>query len=365
MLTSLALVFLLGLAAAAICQRVKLPRIIGMLFTGILLGPYVLNLLDDSILSISSQLRQMALIIILLKAGLSLNLADLKRVGRPAVLMAFVPAGFEILAYFLFAPKILGITGIEAAVMGAVLGAVSPAVVIPRMVQLMEKGYGTEKSIPQLIMAGASCDDIFVIVLFTSFSSMAQGGSLHMQNFVNIPVSIVLGCLLGALTGWILSWFFEKNYEKGSLVRNSTKVLIILGFSFLMMAVEGWLKERIAVSGLLAVVSMACVIKKKTPEKVSGRLSEKFGKLWIAAEVVLFVLVGAAVDVRYTMQAGLLAVFMIVLALAVRAIGVLICLAGTELNKKERLFCVIAYLPKATVQAAIGSVPLAMGLPCG
>lgn len=365
MLTSLALIFLLGLTAAAICQRVKLPRIIGMLFTGILLGPYVLNLLDDSILSISSQLRQMALIIILLKAGLSLNLADLKRVGRPAVLMAFVPAGFEILAYFLFAPKILGITGIEAAVMGAVLGAVSPAVVIPRMVQLMEKGFGTEKSIPQLIMAGASCDDIFVIVLFTSFSGMAQGGSLHMQDFVNIPVSIVLGCLLGALTGWILSWFFEKSYENGSLVRNSTKVLIILGFSFLMMAVEGWLKERIAVSGLLAVVSMACVIKKKTPEEVSGRLSEKFGKLWIAAEVVLFVLVGAAVDIRYTMQAGLLAVFMIVLALAVRAIGVLICLAGTELNKKERLFCVIAYLPKATVQAAIGSVPLAMGLPCG
>ncbi len=281
MLTSMAFIFLAGLAMAAICQKLKLLRIIGMLITGIILGPYVLNLLDPSILSISADLRQMALIIILLKAGLSLDLTDLKKVGRPAIMMSCVPASFEILAFFLFAPAFLGVTRIEAAVMGAVLGAVSPAVVVPRMVQLMDAGYGTDKSIPQLILAGASCDDIFVVVLFSTF------------------------------------------------------------------------------------VSMACVIKIKSVAFVSKRLSEKFGKLWLAAEVMLFVLVGAAVDIRYTMAAGAAAVLMILTALVFRSIDVALCLLGTSLTWKERLFCMIAYLPKATVQAAIGSVPLAMGLPCG
>ena len=365
MLTSLAFIFLAGLAMAAICERIGLPRIIGMLVTGIVLGPYVLNLLDPSILGISSELRQMALIIILLKAGLSLNLADLKKVGRPAVMMAFVPASFEILAFFLFAPYVLGITRIEAAVMGAVLGAVSPAVVIPRMVQLMENGYGTEKSIPQMILAGASCDDIFVIVLFSTFTNMAQGGSAHVADFINIPVSILLGIALGAVAGYGLSLFFETAYAKEHYVRNSMKVILILGMSFFLMSVETWLKGKVSVSGLLAVVSMAAVIRIKCIPKVSKRLSEKFGKLWIAAEVILFVLVGAAVDIRYTMQAGIAAVLMIFVGLMFRAVGVSLCMLGTKLNKKERLFCVIAYLPKATVQAAIGSVPLAMGLPCG
>ena len=365
MLTSLALVFLVGLAMAALCQKIHLPRIIGMLFTGIVLGPYVLNWLDPSILSISSELRQMALIIILLKAGLSLNLADLKKVGRPAVMMACVPASCEILAFVLFAPSILGITRVEAAVMGAVLGAVSPAVVIPRMVQLMEEHYGTEKSIPQMIMAGASCDDIFVIVLFSTFVSMAQGGSANVMDFVNIPVSILLGVVLGAVTGWLLSAFFETAYAHEHCVRNSMKVIIVLGTAFLLMAIETWLKGIVSVSGLLAVVSMACTIKLKCVPFVSKRLSEKFGKLWLAAEVLLFVLVGAAVDIRYTLNAGLAAVGMIFLALAIRALGVCLCMLGTPLTAKERLFCVIAYLPKATVQAAIGSVPLAMGLPCG
>ena len=365
MLTSLAFIFLVGLSMAAICQRLKLPRIIGMLVTGIVLGPYVLDLLDPSILSISADLRQMALIIILLKAGLSLNLADLKRVGRPAIMMSCVPASCEILAFFLFAPYILGVTRIEAAVMGAVLGAVSPAVVIPRMVQLMDEKYGTDQSIPQLIMAGASCDDIFVIVLFTTFVSMAQGGSANVMDFVNIPISIVLGVALGAITGYLLSLFFETAYAHKHCVRNSMKVIIVLGVSFLLMAIETWLKGTVSVSGLLAVVSMACVIKLKSPAFVTKRLSEKFGKLWLAAEVILFVLVGAAVDIRYTMNAGLAAVLMIFLALLFRSVGVAICLIGTTLTKKERLFCIIAYLPKATVQAAIGSVPLALGLPCG
>ena len=365
MLTSLALIFLVGLAMAAICQRLKLPRIIGMLLTGILLGPYALNWLDESILGISSQLRQIALIIILIKAGLSLNLADLKKVGRPAVMMACVPASFEILAYVLFAPAILGVSRVEAAVMGAVLGAVSPAVVVPRMVQLMETQYGTKKSIPQMILAGASCDDIFVIVLFSTFSSMAQGGSVQVMDFVNIPISIVLGLALGAVAGYLLGGFFETAYAHKHYVRNSMKVIVVLGVAFLLMAIETWAKGIVSISGLLAVVAMACVLKLRSTTFVSKRLSEKFGKLWLAAEVLLFVLVGAAVDIRYTMNAGIVAVVMIGIALLFRAVGVMLCMVGTQLNVKERLFCIIAYLPKATVQAAIGSVPMAMGLACG
>ena len=365
MLTSLSFIFLVGLAMGAICQKLKLPRIIGMLATGIVLGPYVLDFLDPSILSISADLRKMALIIILLKAGLSLNLDDLKKVGRPAIMMSFVPASFEIIGYLLFAPSILGITRVEAAVMGSVLAAVSPAVVVPRMVQLMENKYGTEKAIPQMIMAGASCDDIFVIVLFTTFLSMAHGGSADIKAFANIPISIILGIILGAIVGYLLYLFFETAYAKKHYVRNSMKIIIVLGFSFLLIAIEGGLEGKIAMSGLLAVVSMACVLRMKCTSFVSKRLSEKFGKLWLAAEVILFVLVGAAVDIRYTLDAGLAAVAMIFAALIFRSFGVWLCTVKTSLTLKERAFCVIAYLPKATVQAAIGSVPFAAGLPCG
>ena len=365
MLTSLSLFFIVGLAMGAICQKIKLPRIIGMLVTGIVSGPYVLDFLDPSILSISADLRKMALIIILLKAGLSLELKDLKKVGRPAVLMAFLPASFELAGYVLLAPVILGITRTEAAVMGAVLAAVSPAVVVPRMVQLMEQKYGTGKGIPQMILAGASCDDIYVIVLFTTFLGMAQGGTANIGDFMNIPVSILLGILLGSMFGYGIYLFFENAYANKHCVRNSMKVIIVLGFSFLLIAIEGWLEGKVAVSGLLAVVSMACVLKRKSDAFVSRRLSEKFGKLWLSAEVILFVLVGAAVDIRYTMDAGSAAIIMILAALVFRACGVLLSVAKTNLTWKERMFCVIAYLPKATVQAAIGSVPLAAGLPCG
>ena len=365
MLTSLALIFLVGLCMAAICQKLKLPRIIGMLVTGMVLGPYVLDFLDSSILSISAELRKMALIINLLKAGLSLNLNDLKKVGRPAILLAFVPASFEIVGYVLFAPIFLEISRIDAAVMGTVLAAVSPAVVVPRMVQLMEEKYGTKQSIPQMIMAGASCDDIFVIVLFTTFLGMAQGVKVSLLRFVNVPVSIFLGILLGAVIGYVLYRFFETAYKHQNYVRNSTKVILVLGVSFLLTAVEGWLDGKVAVSGLLAVVSMACVLKAKCIPAVSKRLSEKFGKLWIAAEVILFVLVGAAVDLRYTAAAGGFAVLVIFLSLIFRMAGVFVCVLGTGLSWKERLFCAISYLPKATVQAAIGSVPLTAGLGCG
>lgn len=365
MLTSLAYVFLAGLAAAALCQKIKLPRIIGMLFVGILLGPYALNLLDSSILGISADLRQMALVIILIKAGLSLNLSDLKQVGRPALLMSCLPATFEIIAYTLLAPVFFGVSWVEGAIMGAVLGAVSPAVVVPRMVTLMEGKWGTGKSIPQMILAGASMDDVYVIVLFSTFTGIAQGGTMSAVSFLSIPVSILSGIAVGGGVWLLLASFFETNYAHHNCIRNSTKVIIILGVSFFLLAVEDWLDGILPFSGILAVTAMACAIHLRCPRPVADRLSQKFGKLWLAAEVILFVLVGAAVDIRYTLEAGVGAVGIIFAALAIRAIGVLAATAGTALNRKEKLFCVIAYLPKATVQAAIGSVPLALGLPCG
>ena len=365
MLTSLALVFLVGLSLASICQKIKLPRIIGMLVTGILLGPFVLDLLDASILGISADLRQMALVIILIKAGLSLNIEDLKKVGRPAILMSFLPALFEILAFVLFAPSVLGVNLIEAAIIGTVLGAVSPAVVVPRMVQLMEEKRGTDKRIPQMILAGASLDDVFVIVLFSTFTSIAQGNSAQILDFASIPVSIVLGILLGAIVGFALAWFFETSYSRRHLVRNSLKVIVVLSAAFLLIAIEDTLEGVVPVSGLLAVMSMALVLAMRSVPEVTDRLQEKYGKLWIAAEVILFVLVGAAVDIRYTVQAGAGAALMIAIGLLFRCAGVWLCMIGTKLNLKERLYCMIAYLPKATVQAAIGSVPLALGLPCG
>ena len=365
MLTSLALIFLVGLSLAAICQKIRLPRMIGMLATGIILGPFVLDALDPSILNISAELRQMALVIILIKAGLSLDLQDLKRVGRPAVLLSFLPAVFEIAAFVIFAPMILGINRIEAAVMGAVLGAVSPAVVVPRMVQLMEEGRGTRKGIPQMLLAGSSMDDVFVIVLFATFVGMAQGDSAKIMDFVNIPISIVCGILLGVAAGFILSWLFETNYSHQHLVRNSMKVIIVLGVAFLLLAIEDWLDGIVAVSGLLAIMSMSMVLAMRSVPSVTKRLQGKYGKLWLAAEIILFVLVGAAVDIRYTLKAGGGAVLMILIGLIFRAAGVLICTIGTNLNRKERLFCVISYMPKATVQAAIGGVPLSLGLPCG
>lgn len=365
MLTSLSLIFLVGLAMALICRKIKLPRIIGMLVTGIVIGPFVLDFLDPSILGISSELRQMALIIILIKAGLSLNISDLKKVGRPAILMSFLPALFEIGAFTAFAPKLMGINLLDAAIMGAVLGAVSPAVVVPRMVELMENRYGTDKQIPQLILAGASLDDVFVIVLFSTFVSMAQGSSASVMDFVNIPVSIILGIAVGALFGFILSWIFEYAHKKEKSIRQSIKVILTLGTAFLLMATEEWLEKIVSVSGLLAVMSMACVIQIRCRKEVSDDLSGKFGRLWLAAEVILFVLVGAAVDIRYTLNAGITALIMIFIGLVFRSVGVVLCLAGTKLNIKEKIYCVIAYLPKATVQAAIGSVPLSLGLPCG
>lgn len=365
MLMSLSLILLCGLACGALCRRVRLPALVGMLAAGILLGPHALNLLDENALRISADVRKMALVVILLRAGLSLKLSDLKKVGRPAVLMAFVPATFEIAAFTLLAPPLLGLTRVEAAVMGAVMGAVSPAVVVPRMVRLMDERLGTDKGVPQLIMAGASCDDVYVIVLFTAFMGMAQGGGVRAADFAGIPIAIVLGVLVGMAAGWGLSRFFATLEGHGARVRGTQKAVVLLALAFLLTAAEDALETVVPFSGLLAVMAMGCVYARQSAPACVAALSAKYEKLWLVAGIFLFVLVGAEVDVRYALEAGPAALALIALALCVRSVGVLCCLARTPFNARERLFCVLSYLPKATVQAAIGGLPLALGLSCG
>ncbi|MDL2310388.1 cation:proton antiporter [Peptostreptococcaceae bacterium OttesenSCG-928-C18] len=359
MLTSLALIFLIGMFLGWIFTKLKLPSLIGMLIAGIVLGPYALNLIDVSILSMSADLRQIALVIILIRAGLSLNLNDLKRVGRPAILMCFVPACFEILGMIFLAPKILGISVLEAAIMGSVVAAVSPAVIVPRMINLIENRFGIDKSIPQLIMAGASVDDVFVIVLFTSFTSLAGGENVSVFRFVEIPISILMGIVVGAIVGWLLSVFFKKIH-----VRDSIKVIIILSAAFLLLCIENKTEHIIPFSGLLAVMTTGIATLRIYPT-LAKRLSVKFSKLWVVAEILLFVLVGATVDIRYAVSAGIIVALLLFAVLTFRVAGVFLCLLRTKLNMKERMFCMIAYIPKATVQAAIGGIPLVMGLPCG
>ena len=365
MLVSFGLIIIFGLIFGFFCKKLKIPALIGMLFTGIILGPYVLNLIDSKTLNISAELRQIALIVILIKAGLSLDISDLKRIGKSAILLSFLPASFEILAYFIFARIFFKIRSVDALLMGSVLAAVSPAVVVPRMVKLIEEKRGVEKSIPQMILAGASCDDIFVLVLFSSFLSMAKGEDVSLVSLVNVPISIILWIIVGAIIGYILYIVFEIFYKKGDMIRNSTKLIIILAISFLLVAMENILKDKIAFSSLLAVIAMSCIFKIKANYEVSSRLSEKFGKLWIFAEVLLFVLVGAEVNIFYIRKLGFISIVMIFLALIIRSLGTLLSISGSNLNKKEKLFTVFSYMPKATVQAAIGAVPLANGLSSG
>ena len=359
MLLSIALILLTGLLLGGLFSKIKLPSLLGMIIVGIVLGPHALNLIDESILNISADLRQIALVIILTRAGLSLDISDLKRVGRPAILMCFVPACVEIIGTVLLAPLLLGISTLEAAVMGSVLAAVSPAVIVPRMIRLMEEGYGVDKSIPQLILAGASVDDVFVIVIFTAFTSLASTGELSPVSILQIPVSIVLGIIVGVIVGMVLVKFFRMFH-----MRDSVKLLIILSFSFLLIELQNQLEGIVPFSGLLAIMSLGMVIKRKY-DILAKRLSGKYNKLWVAAEIFLFVLVGATVDLKYAAVAGVSAVLLVAGALVFRMIGVALCLIKTDLSRKERLFCMVAYVPKATVQAAIGAIPLTMGLSCG
>lgn len=359
MLLSISLILILGMFMGWICQKIKLPSLLGMLITGIVLGPYVLNMLDDSILGISAELRKIALIIILTRAGLGLDLSGLKKIGRPAVLMCFVPASFELIGMILLAPKLMGLTVLEAAIMGAVLAAVSPAVVVPRMVKLMDEGYGVNEGIPQLILAGASVDDVYVIVLFSTFVGMMQGEGASILKFVNIPISIFLGIAIGLLIGVLLAYFFKKMH-----IRDTSKVLIILSISFLLVVMEDKLSTPITFSALIAIMFIGIGLQKKR-KTVAKRLSVKYGKLWVAAEVFLFVLVGATVNIGYLGKVGVKALIVIIGALVFRMFGVFVCLLGTSLKRKERLFTMLAYTPRATVQAAIGGIPLALGFTCG
>ena len=359
MLLSISLILILGMFMGWICQKIKLPSLLGMLITGIVLGPYVLNMLDDSILGISAELRKIALIIILTRAGLGLDLSGLKKIGRPAVLMCFVPASFELIGMILLARKLMGLTVLEAAIMGAVLAAVSPAVVVPRMVKLMDEGYGVNEGIPQLILAGASVDDVYVIVLFSTFVGMMQGEGASILKFVNIPISIFLGIAIGLLIGVLLAYFFKKMH-----IRDTSKVLIILSISFLLVVMEDKLSTPITFSELIAIMFIGIGLQKKR-KTVAKRLSVKYGKLWVAAEVFLFVLVGATVNIGYLGKVGVKALIVIIGALVFRMFGVFVCLLGTSLKRKERLFTMLAYTPKATVQAAIGGIPLALGFTCG
>ena len=359
MLLSVALILIVGMSLGWLCQKIKLPSLLGMLITGILLGPYVLNLIDASILGISAELRNIALIIILTRAGLSLDLSGLKKIGRPAVLMCFVPASFEIIGILIFAPKLMGLTTLEAAIMGAVLAAVSPAVVVPRMVKLMDEGYGTREGIPQLILAGASVDDVYVIVLFSTFVSMMQGGGTSVIKFINIPISIALGIAIGLVAGAALAFLFAKIH-----IRDTAKVLIILSISLLLVAAEDAMTTAITFSSLISIMFVGVGLQRKRPE-AARRLSAKYGKLWVGAEVFLFVLVGATVNITYLSHVGLKALIVIAGALVFRMLGVFVCLLGTGLRRKEKLFTMMAYTPKATVQAAIGGIPLALGFACG
>ena len=359
MLTSIASILLLGLFVGWLFSRMKLPSLLGMIMVGILLSPNCLNMVDCSVLNISGELRQITLVIILTRAGLSLNLADLKKVGRPAVLMCFVPACFEILGTILLAPLLLGVSVLDAAIIGSVIAAVSPAVVVPRMIKLMDEGYGNDKKIPQLILAGASVDDVFVIVVFTALTALASTGEISATSFWKIPISIILGIVMGALTGALFVQFFKRHH-----MRDTIKVLVILSVSFLLLELQDRLEGIIPMSGLLAIMSMGIIINQKY-DVLAKRLSAKYNKLWLGAEIFLFVLVGIAVDLKYAVSAGIVVILLVILALFVRMTGVALAIAKTELNKKERIFCALAYTPKATVQAAIGAIPLSMGLGCG
>ena len=359
MIISLAYIFLIAMSLSYIFKKRKFPSLLAYIITGIILGPYVINGIDSSILNISAELRQIALIIILIRAGITLNIEDLKKVGRPAILMCFVPACFEIIGMCLLAPKLLNISLLDAAIMGTVIAAVSPAVIVPKMIKLIEDGYGKEHSIPQLILAGASVDDVFVIVMFTAFTGLATGESINAWQFIGIPISIILGVMLGLIVGYILIKLFKKIH-----MRDTVKVVILLSMSFIMVTVETWLKGIVPISGLLAVMSMGIMINRKYPI-LAKRITGKFGKLWVVAEIMLFVLVGASVNIQYALNAGISTIILIILVLLFRMLGVFVCLLKTKITIKERIFCMIAYTPKATVQAAIGGVPLAMGLGCG
>ena len=359
MLLSIAIIILLSIVLSSVFKKFNLPGILGMLIAGIILGPHLLNLIDGEILNISAELREIALIVILIRAGLSLDLEDLKKVGRPAILLSFLPATIEIIAITVFAPMFFDITYVSAMTMGAIVAAVSPAVVVPRMIKLMEQGYGKHKKVPQMILAAASIDDVYAIIIFYALIQYQQGGSIGVMTFLNVPISIVLGLIIGAVTGLLLTYFFRKVH-----MRDTLKVLVIFSFGFILLALEDIVNSYVAISGLLAVMALAMSINKNYIA-LAKRLVKKFEKIWVIAEIMLFVLVGALVDITVLLNVGLYAIILIIIALVFRIGAVFIATSKTNLTMNERLFAAFSYTPKATVQAAIGAIPLSLDLPHG
>ena len=359
-LLSLSIIFGFGVLGGFLFEKTKLPKLVWYIVLGILIGPSLLNIVDDTLISISSYLRQIALVIILTRSGLSLDLRQLKKIGRPAILMCFIPASFEIVGITIFGPMLLGVSYLEALLLGSVLAAVSPAVVVPRMIHLIDKGYGKEHAVPELIMAGASCDDIYVIVLFYSFKNLVATSSIDPWNIAQIPISIVSGVLLGALVGLSLVLIIRKlNLNK------LLNVVLMLAFSFGMLALENALKQYFSVSSLLGIIVMALLVNIFRKEEAK-EIQKSYNALWSGFEILLFALVGIAVDAKYAFsKEGAIMVGLILIALVFRSVGVVICLIATKFTFKEKLFIIISYLPKATVQASIGGIALSEGLACG
>lgn len=359
MLLSIALIIFSGLLFGCVMKKIRLPAIIGYLFAGFLIGPYCLGWLDISILQISGEIRQIALVIILMKAGLSLDVDDLRRIGRPAVLLCFVPATCEILSFVLFAPWLLNLSLIESALLGSVLAAVSPAIVVPRMTRMMDEGWGTGKGIPQMIVAGASADDVYVIVIFSALLSLCSGGSVTAWDFLQIPIAVISGILVGITTGLCMAFLLKK-------IQMSTvhEFIILLSASFLLLALEDAMKPLFSLSGLLATMSMCITIRFRDIQTAKEN-AQLCGKVWICAEIFLFTLVGAIVNVSYIAQAGFFMIVMLLIGLCFRLAGTWLSVSGKGLTMKDKVFCAFAETPKATVQAAIGGIPLTAGLACG
>lgn len=358
-LFSLGIILIGGFLAGLLFEKIKLPKIVGMIIVGILIGPSFLNVIDSSIINISAMLRQIALVIILTRSGLSLNIANLKKIGRPAILMCFVPATFEIIGVVVLAPLLLKISLIEALLLGAVLAAVSPAVAVPRMLKLKKEGYGEDKNIAELIMAGSSADDIYVIVLFYAFLGLNQSGTINAFSFLNIPLSIVLGVGVGLLMGLLLSFLYKK-----IVMPTVIKILVLLSTSFLLIGIEELVSQYVAFSALLGIITMGMVILFKSKE-TAQEIENGYHKMWVFFEILLFVLVGVSVDINYAISAGFMPVLVLGGALLFRMLGVYVSLLFTKLNMRERIFSIFSYLPKATVQASIGGIALSGGLPVG
>lgn len=360
MLGSLGLIILLGLVVSKLFEKYKIPGLVGLLILGIVIGPYVMNLLHPNILKISGDLRKVSLIIILLRAGLGINKEDLKKVGAPALKMSCIPGLIEGFFIAFASVKLLNFSFIQGGILGFIIAAVSPAVVVPSMLNLIEKGVGTDKRIPTLILAGASIDDVFAITIFTAFLGLYSGININIgMELLNIPISIFLGVLCGIVLGFILVKLFKR-----SNIIDTRKGLLILSTSILLTELENILKSKIEIASLLGVMTMGFVIAEKIP-KVGRKMSVTFNRIWIFAEILLFVLVGAEVNIYVAINAGKIGAIILFIGLLGRSIGVMISLLGTNLNWKERMFCVISYMPKATVQAAIGGIPLSLGVQSG